>query len=220
MDEVLVCGAVIAAACAAALLGSALWERVQQRQRCERYRARLAQGRGETGMPRVAGTLFKLRATRRQQARDRESVERDFPFMLDVLTLCLRAGMSFDAAAGLYAERFDSYLARETRVEHGRWTSGLCSREMGLRQLAARFDHRGFARFVSTVLRALRFGTPLTELFSGMAAEARATYRAEREKRVAKAPVKMLIPTGVLILPAMLLLVAGPILLDLLGNLV
>ena len=38
------------------------------------------------------------------------------------------------------------------------------------------------------------------------------------EERVAKAPVKMMLPTGTLILPAMLLLVMGPILLELAGG--
>ena len=39
--------------------------------------------------------------------------------------------------------------------------------------------------------------------------------QAQVEERVAKAPVKMMIPTGTLILPAMLLLVLGPVLLEL-----
>ena len=38
------------------------------------------------------------------------------------------------------------------------------------------------------------------------------------EERVAKAPVKMMVPTGVLILPAMLMLVLGPVLLELAGG--
>lgn len=40
-------------------------------------------------------------------------------------------------------------------------------------------------------------------------------HRAQVEERVAKAPVKMMVPTGTLILPAMLLLVLGPVLLEL-----
>ena len=49
----------------------------------------------------------------------------------------------------------------------------------------------------------------------GAAEQARAARKAQVEERVAKAPVKMMIPTGTLILPAMLLLVLGPVLLEL-----
>ena len=47
-----------------------------------------------------------------------------------------------------------------------------------------------------------------------LAAEVRATYRADMEEAVAKAPVKMLVPTAALILPAMLIVVMAPVLLE------
>jgi tight adherence protein C len=50
------------------------------------------------------------------------------------------------------------------------------------------------------------------------ARDARVSYRTARQEEVAKAPVKMMIPTGVLILPAMLILVLGPVLLELIGG--
>ena len=48
-----------------------------------------------------------------------------------------------------------------------------------------------------------------------LSSEARAVRRAKLEERVAKAPVKVLLPVGTLILPAMLILIMGPIMLDL-----
>ena len=48
-----------------------------------------------------------------------------------------------------------------------------------------------------------------------LASEARAVRKAKLEEKVAKAPVKMLLPVGTLILPAMLILIMGPIMLDL-----
>ena len=47
------------------------------------------------------------------------------------------------------------------------------------------------------------------------AQESRNLYKAKQEEIVSKAPVKMMIPTGTLIFPAMLILVLGPILLEL-----
>ena len=43
-------------------------------------------------------------------------------------------------------------------------------------------------------------------------------YRARRQEQVAKAPVKMMVPTGTLILPAMLIMVLGPVLLEMAGG--
>lgn len=65
------------------------------------------------------------------------------------------------------------------------------------------------------MVRSLRFGSSLAGSLEAAAAEARAEHRARLEERVAKAPVKMMMPTGALILPAMLLLVLGPVLLEL-----
>ena len=65
------------------------------------------------------------------------------------------------------------------------------------------------------IVRSLRFGSTLAPDLEAAASEARARHRAQVEERVAKAPVKMMVPTGALILPAMLILVLGPVLLEL-----
>jgi tight adherence protein C len=65
------------------------------------------------------------------------------------------------------------------------------------------------------MVRSLRFGTSIAESLEASAAEARETHKARMEERVAKVAVKMMLPVGGLILPAMLLLVLGPVLLEL-----
>ena len=92
---------------------------------------------------------------------------------------------------------------------------GLVTREEALAELAASYDCAQLVRVVNSIVRSLRFGAPLTEALEDAAVQSRAEYRAALEERVAKAPVKMMLPTGTLILPAMLLLVMGPILLEL-----
>ena len=56
-----------------------------------------------------------------------------------------------------------------------------------------------------------RFGSPMNRMLEALASEARGCYRAKMEEKVAKAPVKMLVPTAVLILPAMLIVVMAPV---------
>ena len=142
-------------------------------------------------------------------------LEKHLPEMLDVLSLGLRSGLSFDRSLDAYIEHFDTLLSRSLASAKRQWTLGFSSRDEALRSLADAYDSMLFSRCVEAIARSLRFGSSLAESLESIAGEARGAYRAVRQERVAKAPVKMMIPTGALMLPAMLLLVLGPVLLEL-----
>lgn len=144
--------------------------------------------------------------------------ERHLPEMLDVVALGMRSGLSFDASLKLYCEHFDTVLAHELACAQRQWVSGLARRDEALRKVASSYDSVLFARVVETIIRSIRYGASMVTGLQSDAAEARSAYQAEREERIAKAPVKMMVPTGVLILPAMLVLVLGPVLLELMGG--
>lgn len=144
--------------------------------------------------------------------------ERHLSEMLEVVALGLRSGLTFDRAFALYGSHFDNEFAVACERAYRKWSLGLTTREEALHELAASFDCNQLARIVDLVVRGLRFGASITDALEDAAAQSRATYRAALEERVAKAPVKMMLPTGTLILPAMLLLVMGPILLELAGG--
>ncbi len=144
-----------------------------------------------------------------------ELLEHHLSEMLEVISLGLRSGLSFDQSFRLYGTHFDVPFAQECASAQRAWTFGLVAREDALRNLAATYNSALFSRVVESVVRSLRFGSSLAESLEACAVEARAQRRANVEERVAKAPIKMMVPTGVLILPAMLLLVLGPVLLEL-----
>lgn len=135
--------------------------------------------------------------------------------MAEVVALGLRSGLSFDRAFALYCEHFDSAFAGDCDRARQQWTLGLVSRESALRTVAESYDSAMLSRVVEGIVRSLRFGTSLAETLEAAAVEARSIHKAEVEERVAKAPVKMLVPVGTLILPAMLVFVLGPIMVDL-----
>lgn len=153
-----------------------------------------------------------LRSRVRQRASD---AERHLPEMLDVVALGMRSGLSFDASLRIYASHFDTLLSRELENARIQWSSGLAQREEALRTLAATYDSVVFGRVVDTIAKSIRYGSSMVASLESDAAEARGAYQSEREERIAKAPVKMMVPTGVLILPAMLIMVLGPVLLEL-----
>ncbi len=163
----------------------------------------------------AAGAASPARAVRRAERQRVEALGRSLSEMLEVVSLGLRSGLSFDRSFQLYGAHFKTPFARECVAAQRAWTSGLSTREEALRSLAASYDAPALGRVVESVVRSLRFGTSLVEILEAASAEARADHRARVEERVAKAPVKMMVPTGTLILPAMLLLVLGPVLLEL-----
>lgn len=166
----------------------------------------------------VAGWSSVSRALRREVDARSESAEQQLSQMVEVIVLGLQSGMSFDRSLSLYHQRFEGSLSRAFASAQGQWMHGLVDRSEGLRRVARSYDSLLFDRLAENVIRSVRFGTSLADGLSVVAVEARAVRKAKLEERVAKAPVKMLLPVGGLILPAMLLLILGPIMLELMSG--
>ena len=166
----------------------------------------------------LAGGTAMGRAVRTQRRVRGACAERHLSEMLEVVALGLRSGLTFDRSFALYGSHFDNEFARSCARAYRSWSLGLAGREEALRELANSYDCDQLGRIVDSIVRGLRFGSSLTGVLEESAVQARASYRTGLEERVAKAPVKMMLPTGTLILPAMLLLVMGPVLLELLGG--
>ena len=166
---------------------------------------------------RESGSLFGFGAALKCliAGKPRIDVDRDLAELIDVLGLGMEAGLSFENAFALYASRFDTGLARECRATAAVMASGLASREEAMGELAERLGSKSFSRFTRISLRSVRFGSRLMPMLEGLSDEVRREYRDSIEEKASKAPTKMLVPTGMLILPAMLLLVCGPFLLEL-----
>lgn len=165
----------------------------------------------------IGARMPKAAINRRISLRTNE-MERHLPEMLDVLSLGMRSGLSFDASIKLYTSHFKTLLSDEFFKAQKKWSSGLQNRDAALRDIAATYDSAIFGRVVEMMIRSIRFGSSMVEGLEAESAEARAVCKAKREEQVAKTPVKMMIPTGTLILPAMLILVLGPVLLELMGG--
>ncbi len=147
-----------------------------------------------------------------------QEMERHLPEMLDVIALGMRSGLSFDRSLSLYIQHFDTLASYSFDLAQKQWICGLVTRDEALHQVAASYDSAIFTRVIESIVRSLRFGSSMVEGLEAASVEARTNYRTTKQEQVAKAPVRMMIPTGVLILPAMLILVLGPVLLELVGS--
>lgn len=137
---------------------------------------------------------------------------REMPTLLDIVNLGLTAGLSFDASLELYCQRYHTRLATSFEEALLAWRIGAVGRDEALRALADELDVAALRRFASAVGEALSFGTPLASVLEQQAQAIRDEQRAQVEEEIEKVPVRMLIPLGTLILPAMLLAILGPLL--------
>lgn len=153
-----------------------------------------------------------VRLGRSDERRVRAEVVRDLPVFLDIVTLGLAAGLSFDASVELYCTRCSNTLSHELWDASLLWRLGAKGRGEALSDMAQRLGVPALDRFASTVCEALAFGTPLAQALERQAQIIRDEQRAAVEEEIEKVPVKILIPLGTLIVPAMLLSILGPLL--------
>ncbi len=166
----------------------------------------------------VLGYVLPLLALKQERQARTDAVERDLARMLEVIVLGLRGGLSFDQSLSYYSEYFTGGLSASVSLAQTQWSFGLLSREEALLELVGSFGSQLLREAVESINRSLRYGISLADDLSDLALSARTRRKARLEEQVAKAPVKMLLPVGTLILPAMLILVVGPILLDLMNR--
>lgn len=158
-------------------------------------------------MPRVRRAL-----EREGSARVTRACERQMPEFLDILGLGLSAGLSFDASLTLFCDRRDCELSREIRAAMISWQMGMEGRSEALSSLSARLGSPSFEGFCSAATEALSFGAPLAQTLEHQAVSIRQEQRSRVQERIEKVPVKMLVPLGTLVVPAMLLAILGPLL--------
>ncbi|MFC4310184.1 type II secretion system F family protein [Steroidobacter flavus] len=150
--------------------------------------------------------------TKRRQAR----FEKDFPFLLDVLVLAMKAGLNFIAALeqavgslreGPVKQEFSRYL-RESRA-------GL-SRRAALDRLAARVMLPSVTNFAAAVSQAEQTGGSLGDVLADQARQRRQERFLRAEKLANQAPVKMLFPLIALLFPTTFIVIGFPIAIQLL----
>ena len=147
----------------------------------------------------------------RRAARIRgEAISAELPGMIDLVSLGLEAGLSLERSLDLYAKRRPGALADELQESERIARIAVMRREKALGQVASLSGSDPFVQFASVVSQSTRLGTPLVAILDTEAAKARASHRSLVEARIARAPIRMIVPLGVFILPAMILIVVGP----------
>jgi tight adherence protein C len=153
---------------------------------------------------------------RRRKQRQQAIIEA-LPDVLDLLMVCVEAGMGFDAAVARIAEsvRTPSPLHQEMMRMHLEIRAGR-PREEAMRDWAERTGADEVRRIVTAFTQADRLGTPLGKTLRVHAEAARVERRHRAEAKAYLAPLKMIFPTALVLMPAFLLVAMAPALLNLL----
>lgn len=163
----------------------------------------------------VVGFRAPLKTLRHIRLARAAQIERESAGVFEMMSLMLLSGISFDRAVGLLRQHSQGLYAKELGCALDVWEAGLASRSGALEALAQKYASDVLRSSFASVNRSMRLGTPLAPTLSALAEQARRIHVASVEERVMKAPVKMMFPIGMLILPSMLILILGPVLLDL-----
>lgn len=142
-------------------------------------------------------------------SRRQTEIRKAMPDALDLLTICVEAGLGFDAAMAKVYEKWDNALA----VAFGRVLREIQLgklRRDALRDMADRMGVSEMTSFVAAVIQSEQLGVSMAKVLRIQADQMRIKRRQRAEEDAHKAPIKMLIPMAILIFPSICIVLMTP----------
>ena len=141
--------------------------------------------------------------------RRQNEVRKAMPDALDLLTICVEAGLGFDAAMAKVSEKWENELS----IMFGR-----CIREVqlgkpqreALRDMADRLGLPELSSFMAAVIQSQILGVSLAKVLRIQSDQLRVKRRQFAEELAHKAPVKMIIPMALLTFPSIMIILMAP----------
>lgn len=155
----------------------------------------------------LPNALLALRTRRRQR-----EVFDAFPDAVDLMVVCVEAGIGLDAAIARSAAEMEirsPVMAEELKLVSAEMRVG-ATREGALRNLAVRNGIPEIGSFVAMMIQADRFGTSIADSLRVQSDTLRVKRRQRAEEQAAKLPAKLLFPLIFCIFPSLLLVLLGP----------
>ena len=145
-------------------------------------------------------------------AKRQKSIMLGFPDSLDMLLICVEAGMSIELGFKKVSEEIGT-ASPELAEEFGLTVAELSylpDRRQAYDNLASRTGHEGVKAVCMALSQAERYGTPLGDALRVMAKENREMRMSAAEKKAAALPAKLTVPMILFFLPVLFLVVLGP----------
>lgn len=158
--------------------------------------------------------LVLLNAGQKRQAK----LQRALPDALDMLTVCVEAGLGFDAALAQVARNSEGPIAAEFTRALQEMQIGK-TRARALRAVVDRTSVPELRAFVSALVQASDLGIPVAQVLREQSREMRVRRRQRAEEKAQQIGVKITFPLILCLFPALIVIVVGPGLIELAGTL-
>ncbi|WP_119073041.1 type II secretion system F family protein [Aggregatilinea lenta] len=157
----------------------------------------------------LLGYYLPVLQLRSQIRRRQDSITRALPNALDLLCICVEAGLGFEQAMGKVYEKWDDELA----IAFGRVLQEIQlgkRRSDALRDMSNRMDVADVTSFVAALIQAEQLGVSIAKILRIQADQMRVKRRQRAQEKAQQAPVKMVIPMVLLIFPSLYIVLLGP----------
>jgi tight adherence protein C len=148
----------------------------------------------------------------------KEEILRYLPDTVDLLGLCVNAGLDFMMALKYVVEKSNPTVIIDELKNLMQEISVGKPRREALRDLAKKYELPDLSTFSRTLIQADRMGTSVIEALNILSEDMREARFRRGEAMALKAPLKMLVPLLFFIFPVVAILVAGPVFLDFFQN--
>jgi tight adherence protein C len=142
-------------------------------------------------------------------SRRKSEITKSLPDALDLLTICVEAGLGFDAAMSKLVEKWDDELNRAFARVLQEVQLGKLRRE-ALRDMADRVDVPDVTSFAAAIIQADQLGVSIARVLRIQADQMRIRRRQRAEELARSATIKMLPAIAFLIFPAIFIVLLGP----------
>lgn len=157
----------------------------------------------------VLGYMFPQLWLSSKITRRQKEIRKAMPDALDLLTICVEAGLGFDAAMSKVSEKWESQLSFAFARTIQEIQLGKVRRE-ALRDMAERIGIPEMTSFVAAVIQSEQLGVSLAKVLRIQSDQMRVKRRQRAEEEAHKAPLKMLIPMALLIFPSLMIVLLTP----------
>jgi tight adherence protein C len=138
-----------------------------------------------------------------------ERIDLDMPELIDMLVATVEAGVAFSSSLQMASKRLRGPLGEELRLTLQEQNMGLGLND-ALNNMLERQNTASMRAFVRSLIQGEQLGVSIGQTLRNLSREMRTLRRQLAEERAQKAPVKLVFPVVLLILPSLFIVTLGP----------
>ena len=157
----------------------------------------------------VIGFFFPQLWLQSKIDRRQKEIQKAMPDALDLLTICVEAGLGFDAAMAKVSEKWDNELSLSFSRAIKEVQLGKLRRD-ALKDMSDRIGLAEMTSFIAAVIQSEQLGVSMAKVLRIQSEQMRMKRRQRAEEEAHKAPVKMIVPMAFLTFPSIFIVLLAP----------